>query len=206
MRHYPGTAWTAARLATLAATAALLAGCMIISEEELVADSEGASLLPATAYLTGYEEDGPNAWKLGDDEVQVLTLNGGTYSGEDGSLNVRFVPLEGVPDTYLTALVSVEGSIYGVSTLRNDILVVEVVLSDPDPIAAVEAAGRPELAGIVEEDGGLKVTTREQLDGLVQLYLDGTLTLAGLVMYVSTDPDATAPARIVKDNGDYRGE
>jgi hypothetical protein len=31
----------------------LLAGCMIVSEDELVADSEGATILPAAAYLTG---------------------------------------------------------------------------------------------------------------------------------------------------------
>ena len=47
-----GEAWRARR------DDALLAGCMIVSEAELVADSEGAQILPAKAYLTGYDEDG----------------------------------------------------------------------------------------------------------------------------------------------------
>ena len=67
MNHYLGSAWTAARLAVLAVATALLAGCMIVSESELVADSEGAQVLPAKAYLTGYDEDGPNTWKVSDD-------------------------------------------------------------------------------------------------------------------------------------------
>lgn len=207
MRHYLGSAWTAVKVATFAATAALLAGCMIVSEAELIADSEGDKILPATAYLTGYDEDGANTWKVSDDPAQVITLSGGTYSTADGSLNARFVPLESVPGKYLLALVSADGgSIYGVASFRNDILVAEVILADPEPLKTIQTAGVPELSGVTSEEGGLKITKRDELDALVQLYLDDKLIFAGLVMYVSDDPKATPPARIVNENGEYREE
>jgi hypothetical protein len=204
---YLGIAVHAVRLGVLTAAAAFLAGCMIVSDAELVADSEGAQVLPAKAYLTGYDEDGANTWKVSDDGAQELTLEGNTYSSDDGSLNARFVPLENLPGKYLAALVGDDGSIYGVATFKNDILVMEVVLGDDDPVAVATAAD-PALAGIAAkaDQGGIEVTTRDQLDGVIQLALDGKLTLLGLVLYVADSPDAEPPARIVNDNGEYRAE
>jgi hypothetical protein len=206
MNLFPGLLSKVARLAALVTVSVLLAGCMIVSEDELVADSEGAAILPAAAYLTGYDEDGANTFKVSDDGAQPLTLKGGTYTSEDGSLNVRFAPLESVPGKYLMAIVSTDGNMYGVATFKNDILVVEVILGDPKPIDAVNAASDPDLQGITEEEGGLRVTTRTQLDALVQLFLDGKLSLAGLVMYVADDPKAETPARIINDGTEYREE
>jgi hypothetical protein len=206
MNLIPGLLWGAARLAAVVTACAVVAACMIVSQEELVADSEGAAILPASAYLTGYDEDGPNTWKVSDDGAQPMTLNGNTYSSQDGSLNVRFAPLESIPGKYLMAIVATDGNMYGVATFKNDILVAEVILADPRPIDAVKAATDPDLHGIVDEDGGLRVTTRAQLDALVQLFLDGRLALAGLVMYAAGSPDAETPARIVFDGTEYREE
>ena len=209
MKHYLGSAWTAAKLGLIAATTLLLAGCMIVSDAELVADSEGSQILPAKAYLTGYDEDGANTWKVSDDGAQEMTLNGNTYTSADGSLNARFVPLESLPGKYLIAIVSADGSIYGVATFKNDILALDIILGDPDPLAVAKAAGDASLATLEsggDEQGGIKVATREQLDSVIQLHLDGKLSLMGLVMYASDDPKAATPARIIFENDEYREE
>jgi hypothetical protein len=209
MRHYLGTAWTAVRLAAVAITAALLAGCMIVSEQELVTDADGTQILPAKAYLTGYDEDGANTWKVSDDGAQEMTLNGNTYVSADGSLNARFVPLENVPGKYLIAIVSTDGSIYGVATFKNDILALDVILGDPDPVAVAKMSGDPVLQDIAAQEGeggGIAVTSRAQLDALIQLHLDEKLSLLGLVMYASDDPKAATPARIIYVDGEYREE
>jgi hypothetical protein len=208
MKHYLGSAWTAVRLAAFAVAGALLAGCMIVSDAELVADSEGAQILPAKAYLTGYDEDGANTWKVSDDGAQEMTLEGNTYKSADGTLNARFVPLESVPGKYLLAIVSADGSIYGVATFKNDVLVIDIILGDPDPLAVVKASGVASLAslGANGDEGGLALTTREQLNDVIQLHLDNKLALLGLVMYVTSEAGAPTPARIVNVDGEYRAE
>jgi hypothetical protein len=209
MHHYLGSAWTAARFAVLAAAPLLLAGCMIVSESELVADSEGAQILPAKAYLTGYDEDGPNTWKVSDDGAQEMTLTGNTYKSADGSINARFVPLESQPGRYLLGIVSPDGSLYGAATFKNDILVIDMILGDPDPLTVAKMSGDPALASLEKQEGqegGIVVTTREQLDALIQLYLDEKLSLMSLVMYMTETADAAKPARIIYQDGEYREE
>lgn len=209
MHNYLGSAWTAARLAVLAAATALLAGCMIVSEGELVADSDGAQILPAKAYLTGYDEDGANTWKVSDDAPQEMTLTGNTYKSADGAISARFVPLENQPGRYLLGIVSPDGSLYGAATFKNDILVLDMILGDPDPLSVAKMSGDPALATLEKQEGqegGIMVTTREQLDALIQLYLDEKLSLMSLVMYMTEDPNADKPARIVLQDGEYREE
>jgi hypothetical protein len=209
MQHVLGSALAAARLGVLAAATALLAGCMIVSEGELVADGEGAQILPAKAFLTGYDEDGPNTWKVSDDPAQEMNLTGNTYQSADGSINARFVPLESQPGRYLLAIVSPDGSLYGAATYKNDILVLDMILGDPDPMSVAKMSGDPALATLEApegQEGGIVVTTREQLDALMQLYLDEKLALMSLVMYMTEAPDAAKPARIIYQDGEYREE
>jgi hypothetical protein len=209
MHHYLGSAWTAARLAALAATAALLAGCMIVSESELIPDSEGTHVLPAKAYLTGYDEDGPNTWKVSDDPPIEMTLTGNTYKSADGAITARFVPFESHPARYLLGIVSPDGSLYGAATFKDDILVIDLTLGDPNALATAQASGDPVLATLEAQegqDGGIVVQTREQLDALMQLYLDEKLGLMSLVLYMTETPDAAKPARIVYADGIYRKE
>jgi hypothetical protein len=209
MHYYLGSAWTAARLAVLAVAAALLAGCMIVSESELVADSEGAQVLPAKVYLTGYDEDGPNTWKVSDDAPQEMTLTGNTYKSADGAINARFVPFESQPGRYLLGIVSPDGSLYGAATFKNDILVLDMILGDPNALAMAQASGDPILATLEAQEGqegGIVVQSREQLDALMQLYLDEKLGLMSLVMYMTEDAGDEKPARIIYVDGEYREE
>jgi hypothetical protein len=209
MKHYLGSAWTAVRLAAFAAVGALLAGCMIVSDAELVADNEGEKIFPAKVYLTGYDEDGPNTWKVSDDGAQEMTLDGNTYKSADGAINARFVPLESRPGQYLLGIVSPDGSLYGAATFKNDILVLDLILGDPDPLTVAKSSGDPVLATLEAQegqDGGIVVTSREQLDALLQLYLDDKLALMSLVMYATDTADADKPARIIFQDGEYREE
>ena len=76
-----------------------------------------------------------------------MTLKGNTYKSADGSLNARFVPLESLPGQVPhRASSSADGSIYGVATFKNDILVLDIILGDPDPLAVAKAAGDAALA------------------------------------------------------------
>jgi hypothetical protein len=209
MKHYLGSAWTAVRLAAVAAMGVLLAGCIITSKAELVADSEGQQIFPAKIYLTGYDEDGANTWKVSDDAAQEMTLEGNTYKSADGTINARFVQLENQPGRYLLAIVSADGSIYGHATFKNDVLAMDLILGDPDPMAVAKASGVAALQSLEQEEGqegGIVVTTREQLDALMQLYLDEKLSLMTLVMYATETADADKPARIVFQDGEYREE
>ena len=210
MKHYLGSAWTAVRLAAVAAMAVLLAGCIITSKAELVADSEGEQIFPAKVFLTGYDEDGANTWKVSDDGPQEMTLEGNTYKSADGSLNARFVQLEGRPGKYLLAIVSADGSIYGAASFKNDVLALDMILGDPDPLTVAKSSGVAELQSLEkqegEDSGGIVVTTRAQLDALLQLYLDEKLALMTLVMYATETADADKPARIILQDGEYREE
>lgn len=209
MKHYLGSAWTAVRLAAVIVAGMLLAGCIITSKTELVADSEGEQIFPAKVFLTGYDEDGANTWKVSDDGAQQMTLNGNTYSSADGSLNVRFVQLESRPGEYLLAVVTADGSIYGHATFKNDILALDLVLGDPDPVGVAKSSGVAELQSIEageDTQGGIVITTREQLDALMQLYLDEKLSLKTLIMYATETADAAKPARIIFKDGEYQEE
>jgi hypothetical protein len=208
MKHYLGSAWTAVRLAAIMVAGMLLAGCIITSKTELVADSEGSQIFPAKVFLTGYDEDGANTWKVGDDGAQEMTLKGNTYSSADGSLNVRFVQLES-PGEYLLAVVTADGSIYGHATFKNEILALDLVLADPNPVTVAKSSGVAALQSLEEQEsqeGGIVVTTREQLDALMQLYLDEKLSLKTLIMYATETADAAKPARIVFQDSEYREE
>jgi hypothetical protein len=196
-----------AKLLTALAVAAALAGCMITSKAELVADAEGTQVWPASVYVYGYEQDKdvPNNWTRATDAPMQFTLSGNSYASADGSMTLRFVPLD-APDTYLLAMVAADGSMYGTSIYRDNLLAVNVILSDSDPAAIVatekSGAGATALAGVTVEDGALVITDREGLDYVIQMTRDGKLKLGGLVMAVDEKPDAAVPAKLVPD-GDF---
>jgi hypothetical protein len=135
-----------------------------------------------------------------------FTLTGNSYASADGSMTLRFVPLD-QPETYLLAMVAADGSIYGTAVFRNSILTANVILSDADPAALIDAekasgADGGALAGAAVEDGGLVLTSRPALDHVIKMTRDGKLKLGGLVMVVDERADATVPATLVPD-GDF---
>ena len=138
-----------------------------------------------------------------------MTLNGNTYTSADGRSTRASCRSRACRASISSRIVSADGSIYGVATFKNDILALDIILGDPDPLAVAKAAGDPSLATLEAgggEQGGIEVTSREQLDAVIQLYLDGKLALMGLVMYATDDPRRATPARIIYVDGEYREE
>lgn len=202
-------AGAALRLAAVLVTTAWLAGCMIVSDAELVADAEAVPLLPDPAYLTPYEEDGPDAWTVGDDPAMRMDRQGNTYISGDPETRVRLAPLAGRPGHYLFAMGANDGWVYGVAEQAGDILVINVILGDADPAAIVRGSGVAALAALPsssEGDTSIEIATREQLDAAIDLHLAGKLSLLGLVLFVAPSPDAAVPGRIVRQDGTYRAE
>lgn len=186
---------SAIRLAALSVAAVSLAGCMIVSDAPLVPESEGAQPLPATAYLLGYNgKDG--VYEKGTDAPLPFTLTGNTYVSADGSIKVIFAPI--ADGEYLLALDGSDGSMYGTATLRDHILTANMIIGNPDVADIVKAD--PALAGASVEEGGIKVSSRAELDRVVAMSHEGKLQLGGLVLYVLESADASgAPAKLVSD-------
>lgn len=186
-----------------------LAGCMIGSETPLVTPDEGLTPLPATVYLFGYEEDGTGGYKRNAEAPMALTLDNKTYKSADGSINAQFLPLENQADKYLLAIVGPDGGMYGVATYRNNLLQTDIILGDPDVAGIIKAENAPVLADVkVDAEGGgaIALTTREQLDYVIKMVLDGKLKLAGMVMFAGESDSAAAPAKILPDAGWWKTE
>jgi hypothetical protein len=201
----------ALKLALLAGAGLLLAGCVIVSKTPLVTESEGVAVLPATLYLFSYNED-PAGYLRGEDPPGVLKLDGTSYTSEDGTMSVRFVPLD-TEATYLAAVESTDGNMYGIARYRDSILAINIILSDAAPGDAIEAekasgaAGSEVLKDVTVEDGGITVTTREALDYLVAMHLAGKLPMAPLVTFIGESADASAaPAKLVQDGDFWKAE
>lgn len=197
-----------AKLVAALAIGAALAGCMITSKEALVADAESQQVLPATVFFFGYEEDdaAPGTYKRSADPPMSFALSGNSYKSADGTTDLRFVPLD-APGTYLLAMAGADGSVYGTSVLRNNIIAANVILGDSDPAAIVQAemakgGDAAVLADVLVEEGELVVTSRPALDYLIGMTRDGRLQFGGLVMYIGETTDASVPAKLVPD-GDF---
>jgi hypothetical protein len=180
------------------ALAALLAGCVVSSEVNLVAPQEAAiDLLPASFQMTTYEErDG--VFVKSDDAPGTFTLEDGGYVAPDGSMTAYFIGIED-QDYYLLAIVAGDGAMYGAAAMDgHGILEIRMIL-EGDPAAA--GASLP--ATVVIADGGIRVASRADLEAVVAAIANGTLPTTPLVAYVGT---GTPPTSLARDGDWYKAE
>jgi hypothetical protein len=195
----------AARIAAAFALTAALAGCIIASEKVLVTPDEGVTPLPAKVYLFGYNDDKAGGFARAEDPPMLLSLDNKTYKSADGTLNVQFLPSD-KPDTYVLAVGGPDGGVYGMATLKDSLLQVDVILADPDVATIIKAENAPVLADVkIDESagGGMSLTSREQLDYVLQMVRDGKLKLSGMVMFAAESDTATVPAKISPDGSGW---
>jgi hypothetical protein len=101
------------------------------------------------------------------------------------------------------------GALYGTAWVKGQIVVIRAMLADDTDVALnkAKAASPPELAAdIGAGDDGLSVTKRATLDHLVSLMRKGTVPTSPLVAWVTEDPDAPTPTKIVKDADGWTAE
>lgn len=195
----------ATRFALLAVFALLLAGCVINSSAELVADAEAVDVLPASFYAFPFPE-GEDTREYAGDEPQAFTRVGHTYVGAGEQMSLRFVPVAGAADTYLLAVMDGDQNLYGVARYRGDgVLSIAILLTDDDPAARIEAekaAGTPGLGAVTADASGITVADRAALDQLIRMHIEGRLPMESVVAWLGDGPGAQKPARIVRD-GDF---
>jgi hypothetical protein len=194
-----------ARVAGLFAVAAaclLLGGCVLASKTNLIATSELAWPFAGDFTMFPYSQaKDANGFTPTEGEGPTLFAKGpeGYASSE---MTVEFVKLG--DDTYLIGAGGggSPGELYGVATLRNGAAGVQMVFSDSlkDSIEAIKAKAPAEIAADISfSDGGIEITQRATLDYLVGLIHEGSLPTEPVVAYLSTDPKAAPPARLVPD-------
>jgi len=191
-----------------AAAVILLAACTISSPTQLVGADEGATPLPAKFVVYGYKQGNGDAYIRTEEAPMSFVLNGNAYVAADNSMTLRFVPLDN--NGYLLSVAGNEpGALYGTAWVKGQIVVVRIMLADDAPVALhkAKAATPPQLAlDITSSKDGLSVTKRETLDQLVKLIRKGTVPTSPLVAWVTEDPDAPTPTKIVKDTEGWKAE
>ena len=191
-----------------AAAIALLAACTVSSPTQLVESDEGATPLPPSFAVYGYKQGEDDAYTRTEEAPLRFTLTGKAYVAADNSMTLRFVPLE--PHGYLLSVAGNEpGALYGAAWVKGQIVVIRMLLADNADIALdkARAASPPAIAAdISNEGGGLGITRRATLDHLATLLQKGTVPTSPLVAWITEDPDAPTPARIVKDKDGWKAE
>lgn len=191
-----------------AAAVVLLAACTISSPTQLVGVDEGATPLPAKFVVYGYKQGADDAYARTEEAPMSFALSGKAYVAADNSMTLRFVPLDN--NGYLLSVAGNEpGALYGTAWVKGQIVVIRMLLADDADVALHKAkmASPPDIAGdIGTADGGLSVTKRPTLDHLVALMRKGTVPTSPLVAWVTEDPDAPTPTRIVKDTDGWTAE
>lgn len=180
-------------LATIA-LAALLSGCILSSDDLLVSEGEAATPLPGPFAMVRYEEDGAGYKRSDEGPPGEFALEGKGYVSSDGAMTAYFVPLE--TDTYLVALSSPDGNMYGFATYRDNVLDLDIVLGDVEGNADLKAIPSVEIA-----DGGVKLTDRAALDAVVALHQEGKLEMVPVIAYIGADASADFPPKLTP-NGD----
>jgi hypothetical protein len=189
----------AANLFAIGATAALLSACTLSSATNLVDPAEAVTPLPANFAMTSYSDD--DGLTKGDDAPATFALADKGYAASDGSLTVYFVPLADSTDSYLAAVASADGVIYGVARIRGDIMELAVVYSE-DASAQLANAGEALPSGATpgeDSGGGIIVADRAALDAMIALHRAGKVKLTALVSWVGA---SEAPATLKRD-GDW---
>ena len=184
------------RLPLFAAMAFALGGCVISSPEMLLEATEAVAPLPDRFTMHPYAER-DDGYRLSSDSPITYTRTGADYVAGDNSVTLRFAELGG--DTYLVAVHGGEANtLYGTVDLHGDVLLINMVLDEIAPEALRDLP--PEIGGdVLSEEGGIIVSSRAALDHVIAQLRSGTLVTSPLVAWITTDPAATPPARIVND-------
>lgn len=195
--------------------ALLLAGCTITSQRPLIAESNGVTPLPDAFVLFPYEQ-GPDGYLRSRDPPVSFSRVDNHYESADvpdikGRLAIQFIPagsdfLLGARETGAPAMT------YGFARYADGVLVLWL-----SPAAATSAAierarqsAMPKeinaLAGVVTHPrtDAITVRNRAALDVLADLFAAGRLPMGPpSVAWLSEDPDATAPTRLVASGTEW---
>ena len=187
----------------------ILSACTITSEKPLLAASEGAAPLPDAFVFYPYEKSQDGYIRSGDPPA-TFHRKGHVYVGWNlpdtkGEIDVRLVPVGG--DLLLAAQEpSTTNAIYGFARFADGVLTLALA-PDRQTARAIERErhaampkARKALAGlgISPETSAITLTSRAALDYLAGMYVAGRLPMSPPVVgYISEDPEAVAPARLV---------
>jgi len=186
----------------------LLAGCTVSSPTQLVAPDEGVTPLPAKFVAYGYKKGDDGIYVRTEEAPMSFAVSGNAYLASDNSMTLSFVPLD--DHGYLLSVAGNEpGALYGTAWVKGQIVVIRLMLAD-DAVVALEkakAASPPAIASdITSSKDGLSITKREALDHVVALMRNGTVTTEPLVVWVTENPDAPTPTKIMKDTDGWKAE
>ena len=186
----------------------LLAACTISSPTQLVGADEGVTPLPAKFVAYGYKKGDDGIYVRTEEAPMSFAVSGNAYVASDNSMTLRFVPLDN--HGYLLSVAGNDpGAVYGTAWVKGQIVVIRLILADDADVALekAKAASSPEIASdITTADDGLSITRRDTLDHLVSLMRKGTVATSPLVAWVTEDPDAPTPTKIMKDTDGWKSE
>jgi hypothetical protein len=198
------------RLLKLIAAMALisLAACTISSPTQLVGTDEGVTPLPAKFVAYGYKKGDDGIYARTEEAPMSFALSGNAYVASDNSMTLRFVPLDN--NGYLLSVGGNEpGALYGTAWVKGQIVVIRLMLADDADVALekAKAASPPEIASdITSSKDGVSITRRQTLDYLVALMRKSTIPTEPLVAWVTENPDAPTPTKIMKDTDGWKAE
>jgi len=191
-----------------AAAVILLAACTISSPTQLVGVDEGVTPLPASFVAYGYKKGDDGTYMRTEEAPMSFAVADKAYVASDNSMTLRFVPLDN--NGYLLSVAGNEpGALYGTAWVKGQIIVIRMMLADDADVALekAKAASPPEIAGdITGQKDGLSITRRDTLDHLVGLIRKGTVPTSPMVAWVTEDPDAPTPTKIMKDTDGWKAE
>ena len=186
----------------------LLAACTISSPTQLVGPDESVTPLPAKFVAYGYKKGDDGIYRRTEEAPMSFALADKAYVAADNSMTLRFVPLD--DNGYLLSVGGNEpGALYGTAWVKGQIIVIRMILADDAGVALekAKAASPPEIASdITSPKDGLSITKRETLDHLVGLIRKGTVPTSPMVAWVTEDPDAPTPTKIMKDTDGWKAE
>ncbi|SFZ83705.1 hypothetical protein SAMN02983003_1799 [Devosia enhydra] len=189
----------------------LLAGCTISSTDLLIAPEHLATPLPAAFALTPYKSEDGTLY-LADREAgaRAFKLEDGAYVSEDGSLALRFEAREA--EGFTVAASSPDGEhLYGWGTISGDILVLEMILDNPEDaialLAEAEARGetRAAAAAIEATPDGIRVSDPQGLALVISWVAEGALRAEPMVVHVGREGE-TAPESIAQEGDSWRAQ
>jgi hypothetical protein len=186
----------------------LLAACTISSPTQLVGANEGVTPLPPKFVAYGYKKGDDGIYVRTEEAPMSFAVSGNAYVASDNSMTLRFVPLDN--HGYLLSVAGNEpGALYGTAWVKGQIVVIRMILADDADVALekAKAASPPDLAAdITSSKDGLTITKRETLDYMVGLMRKSTVPTEPLVAWVTEDPDAVTPTKIMKDTDGWKAE
>jgi hypothetical protein len=194
----------AAALAVSLGFAALLSGCLVMSETPLVPESEAVNIMPDTFKFVTYSGSGP--YTMSEDQSGggefIKAPDSPVWANAAGEMKVYFVPR--ADGSYLVNIISSSqgetGVMYGIARIKDDILELRMVLGG-NPTEELAAAGVAVPAGVTIEEGAITAGDRAGLEAVLELMANGTIKADPLISYVGT---GTPPATIVADGDWYK--